>query len=168
MPPYPYIGPRDILEVAQTKPGGYPITTPQDLLDWLDQTAQQPDQQALYWVTYTVSQQSQLHIADRHSEHVACASAAPVLAAGEMAFRLTAAAPAIEVVTNMSTGYCPEPSSWSALHPLLTSIGFAPPDAFTTEIIFRKCPACGQRNVVKDDWYYCGVCDTELPQEWNF
>jgi hypothetical protein len=29
---------------------------------------------------------------------------------------------------------------------------------FTQEIFFCRCPACGQRNIVKDGWFACGVC----------
>ena len=37
----------------------------------------------------------------------------------------------------------------------------------TTEIVFRRCEACGQINIVKDE-YVCAVCDERLPKEWNF
>jgi transcription initiation factor TFIIIB Brf1 subunit/transcription initiation factor TFIIB len=33
---------------------------------------------------------------------------------------------------------------------------------------FRRCPACGERNIVKDDWFVCGVCGADLPTVWNF
>jgi hypothetical protein len=26
---------------------------------------------------------------------------------------------------------------------------------------------CGQLNIVKDDWFYCGACDAALPSTWN-
>ncbi len=32
----------------------------------------------------------------------------------------------------------------------------------------RRCLACGQRNIVKDDWFVCGVCGKDLPAAWNF
>ena len=30
------------------------------------------------------------------------------------------------------------------------------------------CPRCGERNVVKDGWFVCGVCGADLPAGWNF
>ena len=42
------------------------------------------------------------------------------------------------------------------------------PAGFTHAVVFRRCEACGQRNVVKDDAFVCAVCDADLPAEWNF
>jgi hypothetical protein len=42
------------------------------------------------------------------------------------------------------------------------------PGQFTTEIVFRRCEKCGERNVVRDGWLVCGVCGAELPARWNF
>jgi hypothetical protein len=36
------------------------------------------------------------------------------------------------------------------------------------EVMFRRCVKCGERNVVKGGWFVCGVCEAELPQQWNF
>jgi hypothetical protein len=36
------------------------------------------------------------------------------------------------------------------------------------EIMFRRCEKCGERNVVKEGWFVCGVCRTDLPAKWNF
>jgi hypothetical protein len=47
-------------------------------------------------------------------------------------------------------------------------IGIAHPGRFTTEVVFRRCEKCRERNVVKDGWFRCGVCGAELPGEWNF
>jgi hypothetical protein len=33
---------------------------------------------------------------------------------------------------------------------------------------FRRCDACGQRNIVKDDDFTCAICGGELPATWNF
>jgi hypothetical protein len=71
-------------------------------------------------------------------------------------------------VTNQSTGYCPEPESWPAVATALDRIGVAHPGRFTQEIVFRRCTACGERNVVKDGWYVCGSCGADLPADWNF
>ena len=32
----------------------------------------------------------------------------------------------------------------------------------------RHCEGCGERNVVRDGWFVCGVCGADLPAEWNF
>ena len=50
----------------------------------------------------------------------------------------------------------------------LDRLGLPHPGRFTTEVIFRRCPRCGQRNVVKDGWFECQVCGAVLPQGWNF
>jgi hypothetical protein len=36
-----------------------------------------------------------------------------------------------------------------------------PNGRFTTEVIFRLCPRCGERNVVKDGWFAYQVCGGE-------
>lgn len=32
----------------------------------------------------------------------------------------------------------------------------------------RLCLGCGERNLVKDDWFECAMCGAELPALWNF
>lgn len=71
-------------------------------------------------------------------------------------------------VSNQSTGFCPEPESWPAVAAALDRIGVRHPGRFTTEVVFRRCEKCGERNVVKDDWFACGLCGAELPMGWNF
>ena len=71
-------------------------------------------------------------------------------------------------VSNQSTGYCPDVRCWPAVATALERAGLAHPGRFTTAIIFRRCPACGERNLVKDDHYVCALCDAELPAAWNF
>jgi hypothetical protein len=70
-------------------------------------------------------------------------------------------------VTNQSTGFCPEPESWSVVATALDRAGIPQPGCFTQEIIFRRCPFCGQRNIVKDGWFVCGLCGADLPRHWN-
>jgi len=71
-------------------------------------------------------------------------------------------------VSNLSTGYCPEPASWPAVADALDRAGIPHPGRFTSAFLFRRCPACGERNVIKDDYFVCVVCDADLPAEWNF
>jgi hypothetical protein len=71
-------------------------------------------------------------------------------------------------VSNQSTGYCPEPASWPAVARALDAAGIAHPGRFTVAVIFRRCDACGERNLVKDDWFECAICGAPLASEWNF
>jgi hypothetical protein len=70
--------------------------------------------------------------------------------------------------SNQSTGYCPDPDCWPAVAAALDRAGIPHPGRFTVEVIFRRCPSCGERNLVKDDWFVCALCEAELPREWNF
>ena len=88
--------------------------------------------------------------------------------AGEMFFLLTAAGVQVAEVSNQSTGFCPEPESWPAVAVALDRLGVPHPGRFTTEVLFRRCEQCGERNVVRDGWFVCGVCGADLPERWNF
>ena len=71
-------------------------------------------------------------------------------------------------VTNQSTGYCPDPDCWPAVRQSLDSLGIAHPGDFTDKVIFRRCPSCGERNIVRDGDFVCALCDSDLPARWNF
>ena len=116
---------------------------------------------------FVVDLAGRLRLAPRRSEHVQCAGGAPVLAAGEVFFGPGPSGPVIAAVTNQSTGYCPEPDSWSAVSAALAFLGAESPRGYTTVFTFRRCPRCDQVNLVKDDWFYCGVCEAPLPSDWN-
>lgn len=162
---YYYVGPSEFREAAKSQPPGTNIANLDDLRTWIAsaQTDRAPDGTRV--ATFTVSTDGKLLLAPRRSEHVACASGGPVLSAGEIAFddQLT-----VTEISNQSTGFCPEPESWVTVAHALDRIGISHPERFTTEVVFRLCPGCGERNIVKDDWYYCTMCDAELPQKWNF
>ncbi len=163
---YHYVGPEAIRSRAASAPGGTLISSQEDLRAWLGG-------QDVSWsvgqvaATFVIDQEGSLRLADRRSEHVACAAGGPVLSAGEMFFS-TSGKMMVEEVSNLSTGYCPEPESWDAVARALDGIGVDHPVRFTTEIVFRRCPECGQRNVVKDGWFACEVCGGGLPEVWNF
>ncbi|WP_426513547.1 hypothetical protein ACPPVO_24845 [Dactylosporangium sp. McL0621] len=91
-----------------------------------------------------------------------------VLAAGEIAFAAVGSGWRVVQVTNQSTGYCPDPDSWSAVAEALDRVGVPHPDDFTDKVIFRRCLACGDRNVVQDNDSTCAQCDSPLPPQWNF
>jgi hypothetical protein len=165
---YHYVGPAAVQERAASAPAGVPVLSARCVAEWVRLTAQRPDRRGLIAATFVVDERGLLRVADRHSEHVACAAGGPVLSAGEMFFRLSAAGVEVVEVTNQSTGFCPEPESWAAVGAALERLGVPHPGRFTQEVVFRRCPACGERNVVKDGWFVCGVCGADLPAIWNF
>ncbi len=158
---YSYVGPDEIR--ARVAPLGTAIGSLADLRAWVAAHAEDREY-GVVPATYTVTPDGILRIASRRSEHVACAGGGPVVAAGELF--LTASE--IDGASNQSTGFCPEPTCWIALATALDRAGIPHPGRFTIEVTFRRCVACGERNLVKDDWYACAICDAELPRDWNF
>lgn len=165
---YDYVGPSDIKARVAGHPAGTRVSSATDLLAWVYGTSQRPGLDGLVAATFVIDAQGDLLLADRRSEHVACAGGGPVLSAGEMFFRVEDGRVVAAEVSNQSTGFCPEPESWPAVAAALDRIGVPHPGRFTKEVVFRRCVKCGERNVVKDGWFVCGVCGAELPQEWNF
>ena len=162
---YHYVGPKEILEAARMQPRGTPIPSAEHLAAWLrsDPTDRLADGS---WVaTFTIGADQILYLAPRRSEHVACASGGCVLSAGEITID---DAWSVVEISNQSTGYCPEPDSWDSVETVLDQIGLKHPGQFTNAVIFRRCPKCNERNIVKDAWYYCQCCNAELPDAWNF
>ncbi|MFF7246743.1 hypothetical protein ACFZBU_22880 [Embleya sp. NPDC008237] len=160
---YGYVGPADIrAEVVRADTAGRPIRSATDFATWVE--AREHDEP----FTYVVGLDGVLRLAPRRSEHVACAGGERVLGAGEIAFGIEAGAWAVVEVGNQSTGYCPEPGSWPAVAEALARIGVAHPEGFTHEFVFRRCPGCGERNVVKEGDFVCACCEAELPADWNF
>jgi hypothetical protein len=165
---YRYVGPPEIMAKVPERPVGTPILCPADVAQWAATSGQVLRRGELLAATYVVDPPERFLIADRHSEHVACAAGGEVLAAGEVFFDLTGPQVSVVQITNQSTGYCPEPDSWGVVDRALRTIGLPHPAGFTMICIFRRCPACGTRNIVKDGWYYCDVCGQALPKVWNF
>jgi hypothetical protein len=165
---YGYVGPEEIRRSSSGKAGGDLIEGPLSVLAWAARTGQEPNLEGLVRSTYVVDEAGRLRVADYGSEHVACALGGRVLAAGVAWFDLTPGSVSVERIDNQSTGYCPEPACWPAVEMALDQAGIAHPGRFTTELTFRLCTACGQRNVVRDEWYQCAVCDAELSPTWNF
>jgi hypothetical protein len=73
----------------------------------------------------------------------------------------------VGVVSSQSTGYCPDGSSWSVVADALDAVGIEHPSGFTHEVVFRRCPACGRLNIVREEDFVCVFCDEVLPGEWN-
>ena len=90
------------------------------------------------------------------------------MSAGEMFLGRSGTVWRVAEVSNQSTGFCPEPESWPAVAVALDRAGIAHLGGFTLAVAFRRCPSCGERNVVKDGWFACGVCGADLPADWNF
>ncbi|GAA1040086.1 hypothetical protein GCM10009557_60370 [Virgisporangium ochraceum] len=70
-------------------------------------------------------------------------------------------------MSNQSTGYCPDPGCWTAVARALDRVGLPHPGDFTERFVFRRCPSCGERNIVRDDDFTCAPCDSALPTQWN-
>lgn len=164
---YRYIGPKGIAERSPDVPAGMPIRSPADVRAWVVASRQQPGGAGLLIATFVIDQTGTLLVADRHSEHVACAGRQPVLSAGEITFRITRQSVEVAEVSNQSTGYCPEPESWPAVASALVAAGFNVPDGFSPCCVFRSCTDCGQKNLVKDGVFECQACGEELPGGYN-
>jgi hypothetical protein len=165
---YRYVGPETRHRRAVGLPAGVVVDTPEALTTWVEQTGQTPDAEGRIAATFVVDADGRLRLADRRSEHVACAAGGDVRAAGEMFFTRNRGGWRVAEVSNHSTGYCPEPECWPAVAAALDLVPLPHPGRFTTEVVFRRCPTCGERNVVRDDWFVCAVCGTDLPTVWNF
>ncbi|WP_203898654.1 hypothetical protein [Virgisporangium aliadipatigenens] len=151
---YRYVGPPDVHAVAAN------VTVLREAGD-LDGVA---GEEAF---TFVVDLDGLLRIAPRRSEHVACAGGRDVRAAGEVAFGRGAGGWTVTYASNQSTGYCPDLPSWHALADALDRAGIGRPDGFTEPFVFRRCPACGALNVVREEVYVCALCDADLPRRWN-
>jgi hypothetical protein len=162
---YRYIGPQHVLAAVRPSRQGRPIGSYRDLETWL--SARGADELAAPF-TFVVDLAGLLRLAPRRSEHVACAGGAPVLSAGEIAFARDGDRWIVSEVSNQSTGYCPQPESWPAVGAALDRAGMSHSGDFTVPVVFRRCPGCGERNLVKDGDFVCAMCDAALPREWNF
>jgi hypothetical protein len=161
---YDYIGPSELRDQLTDARPRAEITSAADLAGFLTRSDQDPAEPC----TFVIDTHGRLRLAPRQSEHVACAAGQPVLAAGEIGFTRHGTNWAVTEVTNQSTGYCPDPDCWPAVAAALDQAGIAHPGGFTAALVFRRCEHCGQRNIVKDDWFVCGTCGHDLPQQWNF
>jgi hypothetical protein len=164
---YRYVGSRGIAERAGLTVRGAPVCAPEDVVGWLASAAGTARTGPEVTVTYVVDEAGRLLIADRHSEHVACAGGRSVRAAGEMSFTFEGARVTVARVSNQSTGYCPEPESWAEVVSALRAAGLAPPEGFDPRCEFRRCVKCGALNLVKGGAFECGVCAADLPGEYN-
>jgi len=164
---YHYVGPRYIAQRAPLAPAGTLIRSQQDVIQWARTTDQRIGPDGVLIATYVVSQSGELLIADRRSEHVACAGRQPVKSAGEITFQLHDSDVEVVEVSNQSTGYCPEPESWSAVEAAIVGAGMKAPARFELECVFRRCPSCQSINLIKQQVFRCAICGGTLPQPYN-
>jgi hypothetical protein len=164
---YQYIGPHELQRLLDQPSDRMRILRPEDLRIWLSTTQQKMARLHSVTATFIIDTTGHLWIADRHSEHVACAAGQEVLTAGEITFTIEHQQLSVSEITNQSTGYCPEPETWAVVAATLDAIGIEHPASFTTSFIFRRCTACGTINIVKEGIFECGVCETALSREWN-
>ncbi len=160
---YTYVGPKEVRERVASEPPGIPVESQADLDRFI--AGQDVDADGTARATFVVDIAGVLRVAPRRSEHVACAGGGPVLAAGELELQAGAG---VVGATNQSTGFCPDPDCWAALAGALDGAAVQHPGRWTRAYLFRKCPSCGERNIVKDEWFVCAMCDADLPAEWNF
>lgn len=163
---YKYVGPEKIRRSAAL--ASPPIRSKENLIEKLKSLDIFKSGANEITVTFVIDVDGFLRIAHRRSEHVVCAGSEEVLSAGEMTFGWNTTELVVESISNQSTGYCPEPESWVAVRVSLEKLGIDPPNGFSSEFIFRRCPRCFQTNLVKDSHFVCGVCEAELPKDWNF
>jgi hypothetical protein len=165
---YQYIGPHEIQQMLDRPSERLLILHPNDIYTWLNTTQLKALRDQSVNVTFIIDIAGHLWIADRHSEHIACAAGQPVLAAGEMTFIIQNQKVRVSEITNQSTGYCPEPETWDIVAATLDKIDIARPAGYTTTFIFRRCSMCETINIVKEGIFECGVCETALSRDWNF
>ncbi|WP_189003031.1 hypothetical protein [Deinococcus roseus] len=71
-------------------------------------------------------------------------------------------------LSNLSTRFCPEPACLQVGLTLLENLKLDLTGCTVYAFDFRLCPECQTINVVKNQEFYCSVCDAALPLHWNF
>jgi len=163
---YSYVGDEDISAIMAPDAVSGAIKCQNDVQHWITATGQTIGYDNEVTATFVIKKNKYLYLSDRHSEHVACANGDEVLSAGEITFKIEKTIE-VSAVTNQSTDYCPEPKSWKYVVKALKKANLDQVKNFTSEFIFRRCQKCSCINIVKDDWYVCAVCDTDLDSSWN-
>ncbi|MEV7562840.1 hypothetical protein [Streptomyces sp. NPDC089795] len=165
---YRYVGPVELRALVRPEGEGRRIRSAEEFEDWASGPAAA---ELCEPFTFVVDGAGVLRLAPRRSEHVVCAGGGTVLSAGEMAFGRESGRQSgrwvVREVSNQSTGYCPDACSWPAVADALEAAGIGHPGCFTHEVVFRRCPACEQLNIVRDEHFVCVFCDGALPRGWN-
>ncbi|MCX5001077.1 hypothetical protein OHB05_00335 [Streptomyces sp. NBC_00638] len=161
---YRYVGPVELKAAVRPGGGGCLINSAADFGSWITERSVAELAEPF---TFVVCTDGVLRLAPRRSEHVACAGGDMVLSAGEIGFLREADRWVVGEVSNHSTGYCPDVSSWSAVARALDRIELRRPSGFTHEVVFRRCPGCQEHNIVREDDFVCVFCGGDLPEAWN-
>ncbi|MFF4006955.1 hypothetical protein [Streptomyces sp. NPDC001717] len=161
---YRYVGPVELKDAVRPGSGGCPIGSAADFDGWI---AERSATELTEPFTFVVGTDGVLRLAPRRSEHVACAGGDTVLSAGEISFTREADRWTVGEISNQSTGYCPDVTSWSAVARALDDVELGRPSGFTHEVVFRRCPDCQEHNIVREDDYVCVFCGSDLPETWN-
>ncbi|MEU3983477.1 hypothetical protein AB0F77_25900 [Streptomyces sp. NPDC026672] len=161
---YRYVGPVELKTALRPGGGGCRIGSVADFGSWI---AQRSAAELAEPFTFVVGMDGVLRLAPRRSEHVACAGGDMVLSAGEISFLYEADQWIVSEVSNQSTGYCPDISSWSEVARAVDGVGLGRPSGFTHEVVFRRCPDCRENNIVREDDFICVFCGGDLPATWN-
>lgn len=165
---YNYVGSNEIKLSVANYSSGVIIRSILDLEKWLGDILDKKDNSNFVVATFVIDVDQNLRLADRYSEHIACAGGQPVLSAGEIFINWEQNIYQVSDITNQSTGYCPEVESWKYVEAALDKIPINHPSNFTAEFTFRCCCSCSQINIVKNDVFVCSVCDSYLSDIWNF
>ncbi|MBZ8180909.1 hypothetical protein [Oscillatoria salina] len=163
---YSYVGSQEIRLSVANSPIGTVISSIEDLKKWIFNTLDRRTINSnLIVATFVIDLKGNLRLAERSSEHIACAGGKAVLSAGEIFITWDKGAFEVCDITNQSTGYCPKIDSWKSVETALKKIPISFPPHFTIKFIFRRCPSCSQINIVKNDVFICSVCNSNLPDE---
>ena len=165
---YRYIGSPELQQRLKRENHCIQVRNKSDLVSWTTSFLASGRTRGRVTATFIIDITEQLWVADRHSEHVACADSQDVLAAGEITFDRSESQIFVAEITNQSTGYCPEPDCWNVVARVLDRLRIQRPEFFTKAFTFRRCDKCGNTNLIKDDIYECAVCDSLLSKDWNF
>ncbi|MEU5036262.1 hypothetical protein AB0G48_19245 [Streptomyces rubiginosohelvolus] len=161
---YRHVGPAELKEFVRAGGEGRSIHSAADFGEWVSEL---PLDELAEPSPFIVDGNGVLRLDPRRSEHVVCAGGGEVLSASEMSFREESGWWVVEEVSNQSTGYCPDISSWPAVSKALDLIGIHRPPGFTHEVTFRRCHFCRELNLVRGKDFVCVFCGEDLPLEWN-
>ncbi|MFJ9434629.1 hypothetical protein ACIRQY_33940 [Streptomyces sp. NPDC101490] len=161
---YRYVGPVELKAAVRPGSGGCPIRSAADFDGWITERSAAELTEPF---TFVVGTDGVLRLAPRRSEHVACAGGDMVLSAGEISFMREADRWTVGEISNQSTGYCPDVTSWPAVAHALDDVELGRPSGFTHEVVFRRCPDCQGHNIVREDDFVCVFCGSDLPETWN-
>ncbi|HEY1082682.1 MAG TPA: hypothetical protein VGE29_10490 [Prosthecobacter sp.] len=101
---YAYVGPADIKRDARQDRSCMHVTHSDLLLPWMQPFLPRGRRDGSVIATFVIDSAGRLWIADRHSEHVACAAGTPVQAAGEICLERSGSEVTVSEVSNQSTG----------------------------------------------------------------